>query len=91
MGIDVFKIALKNNFVPLKVTLIPNVLYTNDNLCSIIPWPIRRELCTWVFGRMGPVLKDPNKNFFFCNYKKTIVFKHCGIENPFSDCSNLTK
>ena len=27
VGIDVFKIALKNTFVPLKVTLIPNVLY----------------------------------------------------------------
>ena len=27
VGIDVFKIALKNTFVPIKVTLIPNVLY----------------------------------------------------------------
>ena len=29
MGIDVLKIALKNTFVPLKVTLIPNVFYVD--------------------------------------------------------------
>ena len=49
MGIDVFKIALKNTFVPLKVTLIPNVflhLLLPLNLSSLChPIEAVKQLC----------------------------------------------